>query len=169
MRGSGICTYGSASGLERDHEAQIFRQGTHFFHIENWYSMHGLIRCCLRLTGLHGRGRRNALDIRVRRHDVILPNLPPAFDGFTILHLSDLHVDSSIAFADALVEQVRPLDYDLCVLTGDYRTSTFGPFATLDGPQRLRAHSRILRTPCSAITTPSAWRPAWRRWTTGCC
>ena len=127
-------------GLERDHEAQIFRQGTHFFHIENWYSMHGLIRCCLRLTGLHARGRRNALDIRVRRHDVILRSkLPSAFDGFTILHLSDLHVDSSIAFADALVEQVRPLDYDLCVLTGDYRTRTFGPVRRdLGRLQRLR-------------------------------
>lgn len=126
-------------GLERDHEAQIFRQGTHFFHLENWYSMHGLIRGCLRLTGLHGRGRRNALDIQVRRHDVTLPTLPAAFDGFTILHLSDLHVDSSTEFADALLERVRPLDYDLCVLTGDYRTRTFGPFAeTLAGLERLR-------------------------------
>jgi predicted MPP superfamily phosphohydrolase len=34
---------------------------------------------------------------------------------------------------------VRPLDYDLCVLTGDYRTRTFGPFAaTLAGLERLR-------------------------------
>jgi predicted MPP superfamily phosphohydrolase len=127
-------------GLERDHEAQIFRRGTHFFHIENWYSMHGLIRGCLRLTGLHARGRRNALDIRVRRNDVTLPTLPSSFDGFTILHLSDLHVDSSTEFADALLEQVRPLDYHLCVLTGDYRTRTFGPFApTLAGLERLRS------------------------------
>lgn len=126
-------------GLERDHEAQIFRRGTHFFHIENWYSMHGLIRGCLRVAGLYARGRRNALDIRVRRHDVPLAHLPSAFDGFTILHLSDLHVDSSTAFADALLERVRPLDYDLCVLTGDYRNLTFGPFAaTLAGLERLR-------------------------------
>lgn len=30
-------------GLEGEHEAHVFRQGTHFFHLENWYSMHGLI------------------------------------------------------------------------------------------------------------------------------
>jgi predicted MPP superfamily phosphohydrolase len=126
-------------GLERDHEAQVFRRGTHFFHLENWYSMHGLIRGSLRLAGLHARGRRNALDIQVRRHDVPLAKLPPAFDGFTILHLSDLHVDSSTEFVTALTDCVRPLDYDLCVLTGDYRTRTFGPFAaTLAGLEQLR-------------------------------
>ncbi len=126
-------------GLEHDHEAQVFRQGTHFFHLENWYSMHGLIRGSLRLAGLHARGRRNALAIQVRRHDAVLSNLPPAFDGFTVLQLSDLHIDSSDEFVEALVACVPPLDYDLCVLTGDYRTRTFGPFApTLAGLRRLR-------------------------------
>ena len=24
-------------GLEHDYEAHVFRRGTHFFHIENWY------------------------------------------------------------------------------------------------------------------------------------
>lgn len=127
-------------GLERDHEAQVFRSGTHFFHLENWYSMHGLIRGSLRLVGLHARGRRNALTIQVRRHDVALSGLPSAFDGFTVLHLSDLHIDSSDEFAEALVQCVQPLHYDLCVLTGDYRTRTFGPFArTLAGLARLRS------------------------------
>jgi predicted MPP superfamily phosphohydrolase len=130
-------------GLERDHEAQVFRRGTHFFHLENWYSMHGLIRGGLRLAGLHERGRRNALDIRLHRNEVVLANLPPAFDGFTILHLSDLHVDCSTEFAAALAACVRPLAYDLCVLTGDYRTRTFGPFAaTLAGLERLRRDIR---------------------------
>jgi predicted MPP superfamily phosphohydrolase len=126
-------------GLEHDHEAQVFRRGTHFFHLENWHSMYGLIRGSLRLAGLHDRGRRNALAIEVRHHEVALPNLPSAFDGFTILQLSDLHVDSSTEFVDALTESVRPLDYDLCVLTGDYRTRTFGLFApALSGLERLR-------------------------------
>jgi hypothetical protein len=36
---------------------------------------------------------------------------------------------------------VRPLEYDLCVLTGDYRTRTFGSFtAALAGLERLRPH-----------------------------
>ncbi len=128
-------------GLERDFEAQVFHRGTHFFHIENWYSVHALIRASLRLVGLHGRGRRNALAIEVRHHEVWLANLPAAFDGFTLLHLSDLHVDINDQFVPALVERVRPLEYDVCVLTGDYRARTFGPFeATLAGLERLRLH-----------------------------
>ena len=47
-------------GIERDHEAQIFGQGINFFHIENWYSIHSVIRMTLKLTGLYWRGIRNA-------------------------------------------------------------------------------------------------------------
>lgn len=128
-------------GLEHDHEAQVFRRGTHFFHLENWYSVHALIRNGLRLAGLHARGRRNALAIEVRANEVVLPGLPHAFDGFTLLQLTDLHVDMNREFVQALIETVRPLNYDLCVLTGDYRARTFGPFApALAGLERLRAH-----------------------------
>lgn len=130
-------------GLERDHEARIFRTGTHFFHLENWHSIHSVIRNSLRAVGLHARGRRNALAIEVREREVILPGLPRDFDGYTLLHLSDLHVDMTPEFVPALVERVRPLEYDACVLTGDYRARTFGPYAeTLAGLERLRPHLR---------------------------
>jgi predicted MPP superfamily phosphohydrolase len=136
-------------GLEHDYEAHVFRKGTHFFHIENWYSIHGLIRGSLRLVGLLGRGRRNALAIEVRRHEVPLPHLPEAFDGFTVLQLSDLHIDINAEFVDALIECVRPLEYDLCVITGDYRARTFGPFeAALAGLKHLWPH---LRGPVYAV------------------
>lgn len=128
-------------GLENDYEARVFRPGTHFFHLENWYSVHALIRNSLRLVGLHGRGRRNALAIQVRENEIALPGLPRAFDGFTLLQLTDLHVDMRPDFVHALIERVRHLDYDLCVLTGDYRARTFGPFAAaLAGLEQLRPH-----------------------------
>ena len=37
-------------GIENEHEAQIFGQGLNFFHIENWYSGHSLLRKALRLN-----------------------------------------------------------------------------------------------------------------------
>jgi hypothetical protein len=43
--------------------------------------------------GLYWRARQNAERILVKRNDVRFAELPPAFDGFTILHISDLHVD----------------------------------------------------------------------------
>jgi predicted MPP superfamily phosphohydrolase len=67
--------------------------------------------------------------------------LPPLFDGFTILHLSDMHVDMNEAAMQRLIELVGDMRYDLCVLTGDYRGKNFGPFeATLNGVARVRAH-----------------------------
>ncbi|MCG6896049.1 MAG: metallophosphoesterase [Thiocapsa sp.] len=115
-------------GLEGDHEVFVLRRpGAHFFYPENWYSVHGVIRACLRLSGLYNRAQRNARSIRVRHHPVVIPDLPSAFNGYRILHLSDLHVDMERRNTHAISEQVRELKYDLCVLTGDYRARTFGP------------------------------------------
>lgn len=128
-------------GIECDRENRIFGQGLNFFHIENWYSVHGLIRWALRLTLLHGRGRRNARRIQVRRHHIRLPDLPPAFEGYTLLHLSDLHLDMSDDFPHVLADVVRGLSYNLCIMTGDYRARTFGATdATVAAMRRLRPH-----------------------------
>jgi predicted MPP superfamily phosphohydrolase len=128
-------------GIESDHEAQIFGHGLNYFHPENWRWAHPLIGYALRLSGLYWRARRNAEQIRVRENEIRSAALPPRFDGFTILHLSDLHVDMNEGAMRRLVELARDLRYDLCVLTGDYRGKTYGPFAaTLDGMARIRAH-----------------------------
>lgn len=128
-------------GIQRDHAAQIFGRGRNFFHIENWYSVHALMRLAMRLTGLYGRGRRNAAAIRVRRNRVVIPHLPAGFDGFVLLHLTDLHLDMSSPITRALIERVRTVDYDLCVITGDFRARTYGGVeAAVAEAGRLRLH-----------------------------
>ena len=129
-------------GIERDHEAQVFGgPAMNFVHIENWYSVHSLIRTAVRLTGVYWRGRRNAGRVELRHHDVRSAKLPRPFDGFTILHISDLHVDMNGPAMRRVAELAGGLSYDLCVLTGDYRGKTYGSFAaTLDGLARVKAH-----------------------------
>ena len=128
-------------GIETDHEARIFGQGINFFHIENWYSIHSVIRTTLKLAGLYGRGRQNAESIQVRHNDVTCKTLPSRFEGFTLLHISDLHVDMSEGAMRRLAELLPEMRYDVCVLTGDYRGPTFGPFdAALVGLAALRSH-----------------------------
>jgi uncharacterized protein len=128
-------------GIEDDHEGRVFGQGLNFFHPENWYLSPTVIRGALKLTGLYGRARRNAENVQIRRHDIIMPALPAAFDGFTILQISDLHVDMNQGAMRRLVELLPEMRYDLCVLTGDYRGKTFGPCdATIEGMARMRAH-----------------------------
>jgi predicted MPP superfamily phosphohydrolase len=115
-------------GIEADHEAQIFGQGLNFFHIENWYSVHSIIRAVLKLTGLYSRGRRNAEQVRLNTNHVHSARLPSLFDGFTILHISDTHVDMNQRAMLRLADLVDGLQYDACVLTGDFRGKTFGPY-----------------------------------------
>jgi uncharacterized protein len=117
-------------GIEADHEAQVFGQGINYFHIENFTSSHFVIRTCLRFTGLYWRGRRNAAQIEVRKNYVTSPQIPQAFDGYTILQLSDLHVDMSQDAMARLTSILKEINYDLCVLTGDYRGQSFGSYET---------------------------------------
>lgn len=114
-------------GVEIGHEADRFGQGRTFFNIENWKLVATLLNAGLKMTGLTARGRSNVTNFEVRRNVFTLPHLPAGFEGFTLLHLSDLHFDSLPEFPDRLAEKVKNLDYDACVLTGDYRFLTHGP------------------------------------------
>ena len=110
-------------------------------HPADWYSVRSLIRCSLKLAGLYGRGNRNTERIVVRRHDVRLRGLPVQFEGYTILQLSDLHADMNSGAMRRLVELLEQVTYDICVLTGDFRGETFGPFeAALESVAHVCAH-----------------------------
>jgi predicted MPP superfamily phosphohydrolase len=128
-------------GIEQDHEASIFGQGLNFVHLENWPSLPTLMRMALRLCGLYRRGRRNALRLTVRHHDVALPGLPAAFQDVTMLHLSDVHLDMHPALAATLIERIRTVEYDISVVTGDFRGKTFGPCTpAIEAMAQVRAH-----------------------------
>jgi predicted MPP superfamily phosphohydrolase len=132
-------------GLEADHEAQIFGQGTNYFHFENLKLSHAVVQTCFKVAGLYQRGRRNAARPIVRETSIYSNKLPRDFDGFTILHLSDLHVEMSANAMSHVCTLLASVDYDICVLTGDYRAQTFGPYeAALSGTERV----------CCAINKP---------------
>lgn len=125
-------------GIETSTEPKIFGGGINFFHPENWYSSYAFLRYCLKLSGLYWRGQRNTFKFELKHHHVSLTNLPDPFDGFSILHLSDLHVDMNFDVTRELTNRVKDLEYDICVLTGDYRALTFGEIdKTLEGMEIL--------------------------------
>jgi len=80
-------------------------------------------------VGLNHRGQRNVLALQVVEQEFPLACLPPAFDGFRILFLSDLHLDGLPGLTEAIIEKVRPLAYDLCLIGGDVRMELYGPAA----------------------------------------
>jgi uncharacterized protein len=125
-------------GLEADHEARFRAGGFDIFRRQSWRAS---IRAGLMLSGLYWRARRNAERIEVCENIVRASRLPARFDGFTILHISDLHADASDAAMRRLTDLLPPLCYDICVLTGDFRGETFGPFeAATDGLKRVCGH-----------------------------
>ncbi len=87
----------------------------------------GWFGLCLRLVGLYERGLRNAYDLRLTRLEFAFAELPPEFDGYRILQLSDLHVDFLPGTLEAALDLIAGLETELCVLTGDYRKRVSGP------------------------------------------
>jgi uncharacterized protein len=74
-------------------------------------------------TGIYMWGSdAEAKSIRHARVEVTIPNLPPAFDGYRIINLADIHFGPAMAYSTVMraVEMTRALAPDLIVSTGDF-------------------------------------------------
>lgn len=112
--------------LQVDHSARFLGEGRGGFHWENIKSMPTILKLLLRLTGLRKRSEQNTLDYRVENIEVSSKTLPASFDGLRILHLSDVHLDGVVDRGQKLYQIIGELDFDLCVITGDFRFLTLG-------------------------------------------
>ena len=108
--------------------ASPFGEGRGRFHWENLRFVPQLLKTLLNGLGVLERGLKNSLDFRIAEVVTRFTELPKAFDGYRILHLSDLHLDGMLDSGQALGEIVRELDYDLCVITGDFRFRTVADY-----------------------------------------
>lgn len=79
----------------------------------------------LKCGGFKEVARSNCTDYRLEQNDVYLPDLPAAFDGYTILHLSDLHTDGLVDEGAGIIRIAETVPCDLAVLTGDFSFETF--------------------------------------------
>ena len=98
------------------------------FYWENFDLMPKALGLILDLTRLMGRARANTLRYRLQELDIPIRGLPADFDGYRILHLSDLHIDEILDGGARLCRTVEAMEYDLCVITGDYRFETYGVY-----------------------------------------
>ena len=80
----------------------------------------------LKTVNLYQRGYRNATQIVVNRLNVIFNDLPEPFHGYTLLHLSDLHLGCIPGHEAAICKSLNGLSCDVCVMTGDYRGNISG-------------------------------------------
>jgi uncharacterized protein len=86
--------------------------------------------------------------VQLKRMEISLKRLPAAFDGFTIVQLSDFHYEErfSIYPIRRSVELVNTLNPDLIVLTGDF--ITVGSF---ESNAHARRHAPETAVPCAEI------------------
>lgn len=101
----------------------------HVLNFEDAVYYHVFMKSLFRLLGIYERGKRNALQVVKHAVTFDLPGLPPAFHGYTILFMSDLHLDGLDGLTENLAEIVRQTPVDLCILGGDIRMETHGPFS----------------------------------------
>ncbi|MGA7874308.1 MAG: CDP-archaeol synthase [Desulfoferrobacter sp.] len=100
----------------------------HFLNFEDAIYYHFIMKSFFRLLGLYNKGLQNALNVRVSRLAFNFQQLPEVFNGYRILYLSDLHLDGLQSLTEKLQLLVRDLPVDLCVIGGDLRMETHGPF-----------------------------------------
>src|SRR5680860_1010148 len=111
------------------HYSALLLKGYHLhIHMEEFPAIAWLIKTLLKTTGIWPLAVKNTSQYRVVEHTVPIPHLPEAFDGFRIVHLSDLHIEGMIDKGHALQAAMSRLQYDLCVMTGDFRFLTYGHY-----------------------------------------
>ncbi|MHC4946099.1 MAG: hypothetical protein ACYTG7_24065, partial [Planctomycetota bacterium] len=99
--------------IEIGHFEAWLTHGKGTFHFENLSWLRRLLNRLARLAGVYSRGNRNIRDILVRKECFAFENLPPAFDGFRILHMSDLHIDGIPGLTEVIKKRIQDLEYDL--------------------------------------------------------
>ena len=80
-----------------------------------------LVTAMCNVPFIRDRGLKNALDIQIREFDWQFSKLPDQANDLRILHLSDTHLDGVPGLLEVLKDKIAKLDFDIAVLTGDYR------------------------------------------------
>ncbi len=88
-----------------------------------------LLQGMLKILGIYSHGVRNALDIQYREIEFLFEDLPNPFDSYTILFLTDLHINSHKGLVEKIIESLSAIDVcDICLLGGDYRMEEVGHY-----------------------------------------
>lgn len=105
---------------------------------------HFLMKTFFKAMHIYERGKLNALVVEKKDVSFHFQDLPTAFDGFKILFLTDLHLDGLDGLTDRLLAIIRDIRADICILGGDFRMETHGPFArAMEQLDRVLPHLQV--------------------------
>ncbi len=113
--------------LELEAHRASRRRGRGLYDRLKSFIFHQVLDFIITITGVKARGMANALKPVTNRMEFSFPDLPSAFDGFTILQLTDIHFRDDEKFMSMLCNTAREHQADLCILTGDFWFEKDGP------------------------------------------
>lgn len=120
----------------------------------NWKRFSRVMRWFMRFSkwfGFYERGFKNARDIRLKRLTFSFKDLPKSFDGFKILHLTDLHLDTYPQLTEDIITSLPNEHYDIAAITGDYRYETKGGIVCVEN--NLRKVMKALKPELGTLVT----------------
>lgn len=117
----------------RARESELAGRPSGFVGNATFHAFSSAAGLALRVVGLAGAGHRNALSVRVEEIVLDFPGLPPAFDGYRILHLSDMHFDRLPRLSEELARTLAGTEVDLVAVTGDFMDRQSTPAEVIAG------------------------------------
>ncbi|CAK0774065.1 CDP-archaeol synthase [Gammaproteobacteria bacterium] len=100
-----------------------------WLNLESYVYYRVILARFFRLIGCYKCGLSNALAPKLREITIESPAIPVSFDGFRVLFLTDLHLDGAKGLTEVVIEQIRGLEVDLCLVGGDIRMELYGSMA----------------------------------------
>lgn len=84
----------------------------------------------LSILSFLGVGYVSRNNLTTERHTLVFNNLPPGFDNYRIVQISDIHASFWVGgkYLDQVVERINALPKDLMVITGDIITGSVNDF-----------------------------------------
>lgn len=77
-------------------------------------------------VGLYARGIQNSLNVKLEEQSFYFSTLPESFDKFRILFLTDLHLDGLDGLTESIIDKIKDIQVDLCIMGGDIRMEVYG-------------------------------------------
>jgi len=105
---------------EEGHQHAIKRGWRWKLHFENIPLLARFFSFLLRISFTKAIGMRNAMDVRLNEVHFAFSGLPVGFDNTRILLVTDLHVDGMDGLTEMIITTLGDVDYDFCILGGDY-------------------------------------------------
>lgn len=113
-------------------------------HRWRWMSVTGVVLSVAMFVAMWWGALVNRLSVQVREVEIVIDNLPEAYDGYRMLQFSDFHVGTygnDTSYVSRIVDKINAIDADVILFTGDIvnrRTEELVPFV----PVLSRLHAR---------------------------